>query len=74
MGRHGRKHGKNGKKTDNDGIKIGLHSSWTQHSFSYTNDILYRVYRVRVLVVLHRVEGRSRKESMREKEKKRGRK
>jgi len=37
--------GKTGK--DNDGIKIGLHSSWTQHSFSYTNDILYRVYRVR---------------------------
>lgn len=29
---------------DDDGIKIGLHSSQTQHSFSYTNDILYRVY------------------------------
>lgn len=31
------------REIDN-GIKIGLHSSWTQHSFSYTNDILYRVY------------------------------
>lgn len=64
---------KTGKKTDNDGIKIGLHSSWTQHSFSYTNDILYRVYRVRVLVVLHRMEGRSKRESTREKEKERAR-
>jgi len=67
-----------GKETDNDGIKkIGLHSSWTQHSFSYTNDILYRVYRVRILVVLHRVEGRSRRkrerERARKKEEKRGR-
>lgn len=57
--------GKAGKETDNDGIKIGLHSSWTQHSFSYTNDILYRVYRDRVLVALHKVEERSRRESMR---------
>jgi len=64
---------KTGKETDNDGIQIGLHSSWTQHSFSYTNDILYRVYRVRVLVVLHRVGGRSRRESMREREKERAR-
>lgn len=58
--------GRAGKETDNGGIKIGLHSSWTQHSFSYTNDILYRVYRVRVLVALHKVEGRSRKERKRE--------
>lgn len=64
---------KTGKKTDNDGIQIGLHSSWTQHSFSYTNDILYRVYRVRVLVVLHRVGERSRRESTREREKERAR-
>lgn len=64
--------GKAGKETDNDGIKIGLHSSWTQHSFSYTNDILYRVYRVRVLVALHK-EERSRRESMREREKERAR-
>lgn len=33
-----------GKKMYDADIKIGLHSSWTQHSFSYTNDILYRVY------------------------------
>lgn len=65
--------GKAGKETDNDGIKIGLHSSWTQHSFSYTNDILYRVYRVRVLVALHKVEERSRREREREHEKKRAR-
>lgn len=64
---------KTGKEIDNEGIKIGLHSSWTQHSFSYTNDILYRVYRVRVLVVLHKVEKRSRRESTREREKKRAR-
>jgi len=60
--------GKTGKKTDNDGMKIGLHSSWTQHSFSYTNDILYRVYRVRLLVVLHRMKIEKRKHGRKGKE------
>lgn len=39
-------------KGKDDGIKMGLHSSWTQHSFSYIlTRIFYIEYIVRVLVV-----------------------
>lgn len=43
---------KNEKKMDNDGIKIGLHSSWAQHVLVILT-IFYIEYIVRILVVLH---------------------